>query len=323
MSTWLSVDEKTPLVLRKEVIYEGEDFIKGVWLSKSEVMTGVRFDVTPMRLEELARQVTGMVNEGKTLPLTRGHAGWMEKENRLGKAISARVLENTDKKVALFLDFEFDSKAARDEAVGMDVSIGLEDSPLMVGGKVYGKPMRHVAATPVPVIDKLEPWSQPEDTMDLTPILAELQLDNEAALLDGVKSLKSELATLRAKVDNLPKIELSNEAVSPIIVAEHAKVRKGWLELAVAKHEISPVVAKEIAGHFSTDARVGLELSHSIGQGDFDVVLKIAKLASEVKPIAPKGGTIELSHDGVTADETQAFLEKRRKAKAEFDAKNK
>ena len=320
---WLSLDDE-PLILRKEVIYTGEDFIKGVWLSKSEEVHGIRFDVTQERLEEMASQVAAFNEAGQDIPFTAGHAGWQNPANRLGSVVGARVLDNSQGKAALYLDVRFDSEEIRDAAVKSDVSIGLDDQSLLVAGKSWSTPLVHLASTDVPVIQELEPWTpNTEETMDLAPILSELNLSSEDGLLEAVQGMKTKLADLESKVAALPKIELSQTAASPVLVKGHADLRKLQLSNSVAAGKMAPAVKAALEAIFCTEKQVGLELSNGVAE-QFTAVVELVELASQVKPLAETGRTaIELSHEEAPAGKsrTEQFLEERAKAKAEHDKK--
>jgi hypothetical protein len=308
---WIELDKSDPLTLRKEVLYEGEDFVKRY------PGGGVRFDVTEARLEQLARQVVTFKEAGYDIPIARSHAGWDRAHNRLGSVVSARVLDNSASKPALFLDFRFDSLQARDVAIEQDVSVGIDSERIAVGGKVWDRPLLHVASTNVPVIQGLDPWeSTQEDNMDFAPILAELNLSSADEILDAIKGLK---AKAEKAVEDLPKIELSAD---PTLVKMHVDARKVLLDGKVAQGKMSPAARAKVESIFGVEKRVGLELSNGEGSDLFYQVIDAVEVASQVKPLADSGRVVELSHDADKAETpTDKFLASRRAAKAEFDKK--
>jgi hypothetical protein len=151
---WVQLDEKKPLLYRKEAIYTGEHF------KLDRNRRGIKFSTPKEALEHWVESIHTLRGLGYDIPLATTHDDWENIRNRLGDVVDGHVMKNDKGKDALFLDVLFRNEKDRDIALKGDVSIGSPDVWSDSNGTEHVYPLRHVAATSAGVIPKLKTWQQ-------------------------------------------------------------------------------------------------------------------------------------------------------------------
>ena len=194
---WLLLDKKSPLLYRKELIYEGE------WQKLNSDGEGIAFAVATNTLNHWKESLSALREAGIKTPLTKSHENWDLPENKLGEVTAAHVSENDAGLPSLFLDILFDDEKSRDIGLKGDVSIGSPPGVWFDGtGREWRYPLQHVASTNAPVIPGLETWqaiaasfsktNQAKGSkMDLDELIAALgiEVDKSVNTDDGKKAL--------------------------------------------------------------------------------------------------------------------------------------
>ena len=85
---WLLLDKKSPLLYRKELIYEGE------WQKLNSDGEGIAFAVATNTLNHWKESLSALREAGIKTPLTKSHENWDLPENKLGEVTAAHVSEN-------------------------------------------------------------------------------------------------------------------------------------------------------------------------------------------------------------------------------------
>lgn len=151
-AVWILLDQKQPLIYRKEAIYLGD------WGKLNSEGEGIEFNVYRDTLEHWKQSTEQFRKLGIAIPLSKSHDNWDRTEDRLGEVIAASVKPNSKGKPSLFLDIRFDDEKSRDIALKGDVSIGSPPTWYDGAKNKHVYPLQHVASTAAPVIPGLETW---------------------------------------------------------------------------------------------------------------------------------------------------------------------
>lgn len=317
---WIRLDQKTPLLYRKEVIYSGD------WKKLDSSGEGIAFAVAHNTLNHWKESLTALRAAGIKSPLTKSHEQWDQPENRLGEVTNAVVSENDKGLPSLYLDILFDDEKSRDIGLKGDVSIGSPPDVWYDGtGKAWTYPLQHVASTNTPVIPGLETWQKiaaafgasnksKGSKMDLDALIKLLGIKVPDGAGDDVKSALCEQAIQKLVEDEAGEGDAAGGA-PPVPADTNMSHDHPMVELyrdsggdrvqALVEGEIiTPAVAKFINLSFCDPKDIAFELSHDRGGSQLKKVIELVKMVAKDRPLKASGRTdavddaraIELSH---------------------------
>jgi len=250
--------------LASEVIELGDMYEKDLIYSGSFVhpSTGQKFTIDRDRIDRWVTAHQKMIQNGVKIPFGEGHR--FDSASTYGYMVGLR--RDGDKAVGVF-SIE-DDVAKKKVGKGIqEVSVQIYPEYMDGKGVKYGEVLRHVAATPYPVIpgqsnfvslsegEEVEifqlSYNMEDDTMD--ELLKALGVENEADAVAKVASLSEENAGFKTKIESLEK-KVNELSVEDEVIEEDPKVkelsdklealqaerRKEFLDLAVDSGKLKP-----------------------------------------------------------------------------------
>ncbi len=266
---------------------------------------GVDFEVTDDLLSHWNNTVLEMSENGIKIPVPLGHT-----ENNKGYLKSTFIKDKT-----LIGVIDLVVSDAEELSKTLDVSIFVPPKFTDGKGRIYNRPIRHVALTSYPVIPGLGEFEavaaslipiDKEKEMELGAIKLALNIEGEAtedSILAGITKLK----------ESIP-IQLSFNDATIKVATENRELKIGQL---INTGKITPAVGEELKKIYTTKDNITLSLSSE--DSTFDKMVEALSKNEAVVKTGEKTGqqTLELSDPHKGGDERNYLIEdaeKRQKA---------
>jgi len=297
-------------LFRKELIYIGTFSLQDT--------AGQRFKarIDEPQLHEWVRNFEAMLDAGIKVPLPIEHTTNPEK-NR-GFVTRMAVEKNKAGLPSLFGYIEFRDEEATRLTKTANVSIYVPPQFEDGNGKVYHRPIRHVALTDYPVIPKLDGFQAiaaslvlGESDMALRDLAKKLGVSVESDASDDVveAGIVSTVTKLREKVKELETPEKKEEA---------PKIAAGFMDMArenrtikidrlVDQGKITPAVAEDLKKVHLIDAALSLSLTAETSDGFDALITALDKNEQVVSFVEKTGAQVQLS-DAQKGDGTKSPL---------------
>lgn len=302
VSPWVCSDETNKLY-RKKILKVG-NFEKST--------DGIKFDVTPRSLDHLVNTFKEMRANGVRVPLPMGHTtdesknkGWVVDMEHDGESLWATI--------------QFTVDNAEELTKSNDVSVYIPHEKKDGQGRLYHRPITHVALTPYPVIPGLGDFQAvaasfvKESSMDWSKLQKALGISTVMTDENAVGLIAEAFEKAKTPVATTP-ISASQPPAVINIVKDNRRMR---LDSLVTAGKLSPAVRDELIVAFNADKAIALSFD-TPDADNFDLVVKALEKNEPLKAGVKSG--IQLSDPLKTGNtgETSPLVEdaKRRAAAA-------
>lgn len=306
--------DATSLKVRKEIMRTGSYF---------KAADGLSFEIDTDILDHWASTCEEYLAAGNRIPVPATHYDSENPESNRGWVTG---MERSGESLYAFMDlFGPDRKSIETLAAVSDVSIFVPPERVDGHGKMFVRPITHVALCTDPVIPGLEQFevlaashaaTKKEQTMklDLAKISAALNITEamteenaESLILSAAATLTGKVTAAEAKVTTAEtevatlKLSHSPKKADPVLVSLAAENRSHKLDALVSAARITPAVREKLAKHYINADTLSLSLG-SGGKDGFDEIVEALKDNDPVVLGEQSGRQVlELSHPGKAA----------------------
>lgn len=229
------------------------------------------FDVTKDVIVHWAQETNAMIKDGIEVPLAIEHT--VDPEKRRGTVTSFETGLDSKGRFSLFQIAEFrDAEAAK--LIESDVSL-YSPPYIQRGGKIYRRPVTHVAITDYPVVTDLDDWEVLVASVSEGSMLKDLAEALGIEVLEDAddEAIKKLIIDAFAALKEKPSKKDGEEPeVSASILGLMRDNRILKIDNLLNQGKITSHVATKLKGQFCSDT--ALALAHSSGDG-FDTTLGI------------------------------------------------
>jgi len=300
-----------PLVMEKELLPVGEIC---PWVENDKPVT---VEVKEPFLDRMVSQFKQFQKTKIRVPFFKTHVE--DPDNDRGTVLDLQKKPNKDGVMSTFIKVKFHDEDAKKKCTRVDVSAMCPKSFVDGKGKTYSYPLRHVAATSVPVVPGLEDWKGPvvlsydtQSGLKLADEPAPKSKGKGGGSMDALgisapegSSEPEQLRLILQEVQNLEEVEepALNLSFPAAMVRQFKLSRETVIDSLVKERVLTPALGDEWKKTYCSDDAITGDLSlssedNASGETEFDRMVAQARKIAEARPIQNVGrSVIRLSKD--------------------------
>jgi hypothetical protein len=310
----------------KELIYVGQFESKGKSIDVDEALL-LHWETTFAEMKQA----------GIDVPVPSEHS--TDPDKRRATIVGMKRRKDSKGRLALFALHRFSSEYVSMAKTGTNVSVYSPAEFTDGKGKVWKRPIRHVALTDYPVVPDLDQFQVVvasligEIDMSLQALAKELKISGDdarddtairQAVMKQMQSLNDKVASLQKQVDEAKKTAPAGDpAVKP--EDEPKKIAAGLLKMGVENREMkimslvpahmTPAAADILKKRWCSDNAVTLSLSEGAADDGFDSMIEAMKVNETNVPTAEMSSAQTLSNTKVDAEHNPLVADAERRKK--------
>jgi hypothetical protein len=290
-------------------------------------------------LDKMISQFKQFQSVGVRVPFFKTHIE--DPDNDRGTILDVVKRPNKAGVMSSFIRVKFHDEDAKKQCTRVDVSALCPKEFVDGKGNKYEYPLRHVAATSVPVVPGLEEWKGPMVLSFDTPSGLQkkgLKLANEGGggsmselilkILDALGVTppegSSEIEQLRLalqEIQNLEEVEepALNLSFPSTLVRQFKLSREALIDSLISEHVLTPARGDDWKKRYCSDdaIKADLKLSNDSGETEFDRMVAEARALAKDRPLENVGrNVIKLSKSEDGKDNPMIAAAKRAKERA-------